>query len=114
MLPEVRVQLERIRAAAEEAIEHAAQTPTREAWLSNRTVRRAVERCLINLGEEANSLRKSKTNLVNERLLDEVAGFRNRLVHDYLRIDDVTVFEIVSEDCPLIVVTIQKILDTNP
>ena len=114
MLLDVRVQFERMLTAAMEAIEYAAQTQTLQEWQSNKLVRRAVERCLINLGEEAASLRKLTSDSFDDVPLKEIAGFRHRLVHDYLRIDDSLVFEIIRDDCPAIIIAIQNILDTHP
>lgn len=43
----------------------------------------------------------------------EIAGMRNRIVHDYLNVDEDVVWQVVIEDLPDIILHLEKITSTE-
>lgn len=95
-------------------------TPAR--YLSDPKTRDAVERQLCIAGEAVVQLRKLD-RLLAERLgpIDQVAGFRNILVHGYFRLNAEDVWKIVEEHVPMLLAASEQLLagyqfpeDTDP
>jgi uncharacterized protein with HEPN domain len=43
----------------------------------------------------------------------EIIGMRNRIVHDYLGVDEDVVWEVVTGDLPLLVETLERIVPVD-
>lgn len=88
---------------------------TREAFLGDLKTRDAVERQLSIAGEAVVQLRGIDRPLA-ERLgpIDQIAGFRNILVHAYFRIDPGEVWSIVAEHVPPLLIAAEALLATMP
>ena len=73
------------------------------AYRESRVRRRAVERCFIIIGEALVQLRKHYPDLV-ARLGKprEIVDFRNLLTHGYHKVDDREVWDIITDDLPVL------------
>ena len=73
------------------------------AYRESRVRRRAVERCFIIIGEALVKLRKHYPDLIaqlgNPR---EIVDFRNLLTHGYHKVDDREVWDIITDDLPVL------------
>ena len=96
--------------AAKRAISYTAEL-SYEQFLDNTQVQDAVLRNLQVIGEASKkvsaSLRKAYPNLPWR----EMAGIRDRVVHDYFGVDYRVVWEVVQRDLPRLLSLIQVILD---
>jgi len=74
-----------------------------ETYLADDMLRSAVERQLTIIGEAITKLKKSDAALC-EKLLDspQIIAFRNRLIHDYGRVDHLMVWGVVTAKLPLL------------
>jgi uncharacterized protein with HEPN domain len=114
MLPEVEAALENMAAAAEEALAIMQHVASEQDWYDSSIHRRAVERCLIMVGEEAYQLAKRPEADQPALPIQAVAALRHRLVHDYLRIDSAELYRIVRDDLPTLLASIHALLDHQP
>ena len=114
MPPEVRAALQNMAAAASEALGIMRDIASEQDWLDHNIHRRAVERCLIMVGEEAFQLTKRPIADQPALPIQEIAALRHRLVHDYLRIDSATLYKVVRDDLPTLLASIQALLDQTP
>lgn len=94
-------------------IERFSQSKTLEDYLTDELLRSAIERQLIIVGEALAQARQFFPE-VNERLshVAQIVGFRNRVIHDYLEISDVTVWDIVTTFIPQLKREAQTALET--
>jgi uncharacterized protein with HEPN domain len=76
-------------------------------------LRSAVERQLITIGEAVNRLRQLDENiaLTSSRT---IVQFRNRITHEYDKVDDVNVWAIVIKHLPVLKQEIQQLLNSVP
>ena len=73
-----------------------------EKYLQNAMAKKAVERNLEIIGEAANRLPdefKTKNDRVDWAL---IRGFRNRLAHEYFRLDHRILWQVVQDDLPIL------------
>ncbi len=87
---------------------------TLEDYLSDRQLRRSVERCFIIIGE---ALVKIRIEFPDEhaKLLAgaKAIGFRNDLVHRYNVVNDDEVWTIVERSLPQLLEEVRKMLETQ-
>ena len=76
-----------------DAVEEVLRGVSLADYLGTRSVRSAVEREFITIGEAVNMLRRIAPD-IGEEITEArlIVGFRNVLTHDYSAIDDETVF----------------------
>ena len=100
-----------IQEACDALVEHTSSTPTLSAYLANRTVRAAVERELIVIGEAVNRIRKGPSGL---ELTDaqRIVQFRNHIVHGYDSIQHAAVWQVMQQHVPALRVEVTRLLDT--
>jgi uncharacterized protein with HEPN domain len=72
----------------------------REAFLTSELIQDAVLRNLQTMAESVKRLSQSFKEDYPEVEWQEVIGLRNVLVHDYLDIDEVEIWDIVAQDLP--------------
>ena len=97
--------------ACEHIIE-ATSTLDADAYLQNKTVRRAVERDFQIIGEGLTQLRDREPEIF--AIFAEgpiIIGFRNILVHQYFDLDHRTVWDTISNDVLPLLVEARKQLD---
>lgn len=81
--------------------QHLADIGSYEEYTSNITVKDAVERRLITVGEAVNKLVLLDPDEVIEDA-QKIRAFRNRLVHSYDSTDDTMVWAIIRNHLPLL------------
>lgn len=85
----------------------------KETFITNRTIRDAVMRNLQLLGESAKRVSPTTTGTFPEVPWRKLAGFRDVVVHDYLRIDYDDVWAIIENDIPPLKAQLQHILQVK-
>ena len=74
----------------------------------------AVERLIQNVGEAASRLSPEAQALVPHVPWHDVVGMRNRLVHDYNRVDVAKVWQVVTDDLEELISAIMRLLPPEP
>ncbi len=79
-------------------------------YLSNKLLRRGIERELEIIGEAANRILKLDTsiNIENAR---KIVDLRNWVIHGYDRIDDVIIWGIISRQLPILKEQVDNLLN---
>lgn len=113
MKPDVREILTQMCDAATEVAEHLAGADL-AAYEGNRTMRRAVERCVCMVGEAAFRLRLAKSTDLEPLRLIEIERMRHVIVHGDDRMRDDLVYQAATEDCPPLVRVIDALLEHQP
>lgn len=108
-----RVRLLHILDAIGELEEHAS-TVTEDVLDHDAMLRHAVVKLIEVIGEAANLLTKELRQAHPEVPWNLVIGMRNRLVHDYFRIDTTVVAEVVRIHIPVLKPQVETILNTLP
>ncbi len=108
-----RVRLLHILDAIQELEEHAS-TVTEHALDQDAMLRYAVVKLIEVIGEAANLLTKELRQAHPEVPWNLVIGMRNRLVHDYFRVDTAVVAEVVRIHIPVLKPQVEAILFTLP
>ncbi len=78
-------------------------------YLSNKLLRRAVERELEIIGEAINRILKIDENIAIENAR-RIVNLRNWVIHSYDTIDDIIIWGIISKDIPQLKIEIHKII----
>lgn len=85
----------------------------KEELLDNETLKRAVVRSLEIIGEATKKIPvdfKLKWNSINWK---NMAGMRDRLIHDYLGVNYSIVWDVVKNKIPELSLQIQEVLDAE-
>ena len=108
-----RIRLLHILDAVRELEEHA-DTATEGTLDEDAILRYAVVKLIEIIGEASNLLTKELRQAHPEVPWNLVIGMRNRLVHDYFRIDTAIVAEVVRIHIPALKPQMEAILDSLP
>ncbi|MEW5844031.1 MAG: HepT-like ribonuclease domain-containing protein [Bacteroidota bacterium] len=81
-------------------------------YLSNKLLRRAVERELEIIGEAAGQLLKIDANFPIENAR-KIVDLRNWVIHGYDKVDDVIIWGIISTQLPKLQSQVEKLLQDN-
>ena len=86
-----------------------------DSYHSDLKTRLAIERELITIGEAVARLAEIEPRMCLEWPVPQrsIVGLRNLLVHGYFTVDDDRVFEIASQQVPLLQVAAQRSLDAE-
>ncbi len=84
---------------------------TREQWQGEQMRNDATLRQLEIVGEASNHLSQDLMDLTPDIPWHSVAGFRNIVVHEYFRVDQFLVWNIIQYNLPLLKMTVAKLLD---
>jgi len=87
-------------------------TPTFFQYQNDLKTKSAVERQLIILGEAVNKFNKEAKDFHLSNL-SQIVSFRNRLAHEYDKIDDSIVWAIVKNHLPIVKEEAKKHLETT-
>lgn len=101
-----------IQEACDALVEHITSTPTLPAYLASRTVRAAVERELIVIGEAVNRIRRGPTGI---ELTDaqRIVQFRNHIVHGYDSIQHASVWLVIQQHIPILRAEVTRLLNAT-
>lgn len=81
-------------------------------YLSNKLLRRVVERELEIIGEAAGQLLKIDDNFPIENAR-KIVDLRNWVIHGYDKVDDVIIWGIISTQLPKLQSQVEKLLQDN-
>jgi len=70
----------------------------------------AVIRCLEVVGEAVKKIPDSTRDQYPEMPWQEIAGMRNKLIHEYFGIDIETIWDTIQEDLPALKETVARII----
>ena len=84
---------------------------SKEAWKSEAMRYDATLRQLEIVGEASNHLSAELTDNNPEIPWHSVAGFRNIVVHEYFRVDEFLVWNIIQYNLPILKAKVEKLLD---
>lgn len=104
-----RVYLVHMLEAAREATAFLANGPKRH-FLADRKLRLALERLIQMVGEAARCVPPETRSRHPAIPWADIVGMRNRLVHDYLRIDEEEVWSVVTRDLPSLIAELERIV----
>ena len=79
-----------------------------EAFMNNLTVYRAVERNFEIIGEAAKRLTVEFKKKHTEIPWQQIAGFRDVLIHEYAAVNAATVWDTLQQDIPKLKAILQK------
>lgn len=83
-----------------------------EEYLSNKTIRRAVEREIEIIGEAMSKLLKINSSIpISYARI--VVDLRNKVIHSYDSVDDILIWKIIMKDIPQLLEEAKKILNEN-
>ncbi len=83
---------------------------SRDEFLQNELVQNAVLHPLEIVGEAANLVSDDFTTAHPEIPWQKMIGMRNRLIHEYFRVDYGVVWETIRDDLPGLIKTIEKLI----
>jgi uncharacterized protein with HEPN domain len=82
-----------------------------EEFMSNKMLQDAVVRQLEIVGEATRNVSDNFRRRDRSIPWGQIVGMRNRIAHDYLNVDMEIVWDIVSQDLPLLKTRITKLLE---
>ena len=78
-------------------------------YLSNKLLRRGIERELEIIGEAANRILKIDSEIIIENAR-KIVDLRNWVIHGYDKIDDVIIWGIISKHLPILKTQVDELL----
>lgn len=86
-----------------------------EDYLADELLRSAIERQMITIGEALRAALSLDSSLASHFPdASQIIAFRNRVVHGYFDISNETVWDVLSNDLPGLIVTIDMLLPDDP
>lgn len=79
------------------------------AYLSNKLLRRGIERELEIIGEAINRILKIDSNVQIDEAR-KIVNLRNWVIHNYDKVDEVIIWGIISKNLPLLKIQIDELL----
>jgi uncharacterized protein with HEPN domain len=76
---------------------------------ADETLRIALTHLIQVMGEAAQRISNEFRQSYPEIQWHEIAGMRNRIVHDYLNVDEDVIWEVVSQDLQSLVTSLERI-----
>ena len=87
-----------------------AATPRWKKFLLNRVLQLALQKLVENIGEAASRLSPEARRKLPALHWKDMVGMRNRLVHDYMRVDLSKVWHVVDEDLAPLIAAIEPLV----
>ncbi|MGD1851723.1 MAG: DUF86 domain-containing protein [Cyanophyceae cyanobacterium] len=84
---------------------------TKQDFLENDLHYDATLRNLALIGEAANQIPSEIRDQYPQVTWRQIIGTRNRIIHDYLGIDDDVIWSIITDDIPTLLPTLKSILN---
>ena len=85
------------------------QELSREAYDADENLRLALIHLVQVIGEAARQVSRPFTERHSEIPWSEIIGMRHKVVHDYLGVDEDVVWQVVTQDLPLLVAALEPI-----
>ena len=109
---EILTYLHDIQSSIDSIFEYLGENRNFNIYLSNKLLRRGIERELEIIGEAANRILKIDPN-VNIDNARKIVDLRNWVIHGYDKVDDVIIWGIVSRQLPILKEQVDKLLTEN-
>ena len=93
-------------------IENSIKGLSYENFVDNRTAYRAVERNFEIIGEAAKRLSPEFKQANSEISWQDIAGFRDVLIHDYASVNVATVWDTLQQDIPKLKAVLQEAVNS--
>ena len=106
------VRLQHMVDAASEALSFIADKSKNELE-SDRTLALALVKSIETFGEAANKVSRELRSQCSEIPWADIIAMRNRLIHSYFDVNLDIVWQTVTEELPLVVTQIQKLLEAD-
>ena len=90
-----------------------AQNRTRSDLDTDRMLMLALVRCLEVIGEAASGITKERRDELPQIPWPQMVGMRNRIIHAYFDIRLDVVWRTVTEDLPLLIAELEKIIPVD-
>ena len=88
--------------------------PSREAYDGDENLRLALIHLIQVIGEAARQVSQKFSSAHPEIPWAEIIGMRHKVVHDYLGVDEDIVWQVVTEDLPRLVATLEPLVPPEP
>jgi uncharacterized protein with HEPN domain len=85
----------------------------REAYDADETLRLALTHLVQVIGEAAQRVSPEGRTAHPEIPWREITGTRHKIVHDYLSVDEDVIWQVVTQDLPPLVATLQRIVPAS-
>lgn len=110
---DVRVYLYDVKSAGAEILEYT-QGMSLEQYKADAKTRRAVERCLAIVGEALVQARQNGLEAMEQLpRIQSVIDLRNFLVHEYSKVRDEIIWQVVVEHLPALLDTVDALLESR-
>ena len=86
---------------------------SREAYDTDENLRLALTHLIQVIGEAARQVSREFSNTCPEITWADIIGMRNKVVHDYLGIDEDIVWEVATKDLPRLVEALEPIVPSD-
>ena len=86
---------------------------SREAYDTDENLRLALTHLIQVIGEAARQVSREFSNTCPEIPWADIIGMRNKVVHDYLGIDEDIVWEVATKDLPGLVAALEPIVPSD-
>lgn len=106
------VRLRHMLDAATEAVSFA-QNRTRSNLDNDRMLTLALVRCLEIIGEAASRITRKRQDELPQIPWSQIIGMRNRIIHAYFEIELNIVWDTVTEDLPILIAELEKIIPSE-
>jgi len=90
------------------------QNLPRATYDADENLRLALIHLVQVIGEAARHVSRAFTAAHPEIPWENIVGMRHKVVHDYLGVDDDVVWEVVTEDLPKLVETLEPLVPPGP
>jgi len=112
MPPEILKYLYDIKVAAESIFEYLGEKRDFNIYLSNKQLRRAIERELEIIGEACHKILKIDPEFPIAKSR-KIVDFRNRVIHGYDKVDNELVWGVISRDLLILQAEVEKLIDVQ-
>jgi uncharacterized protein with HEPN domain len=86
---------------------------SRDSYDADENLRLALTHLIQIIGEAGRHVSQEFTDQHPEIPWTEIVGMRHKVVHDYLGVDEDIVWQVVTEDLPRLVTSLQPLLPTG-
>ena len=86
---------------------------SREAYDTDENLRLALTHLIQVIGEAARQVSREFSDTCPEIPWADIIGMRNRVVHDYLGIDEDIVWEVATKDLPRLVAALEPLVPSD-
>jgi uncharacterized protein with HEPN domain len=86
---------------------------TRQMLDTDRMFAFALVRAIEIIGEAASRITEETRQALPEIQWRSVIGMRNKIIHDYISVDNNIVWDVATSDLPILIIQLEKIIEDN-